>query len=109
MVHRSDSEIHEANRRIAHAFSYGQEQGIVWLRNAFHQHEEMVAELRKSNDELRRKFLGEVSRPLTVAEARACRVCRVCRQPSEASKELGAFVLNFGEEFAHERCLPQGR
>lgn len=106
MTHRTDLEIHEANRRIAHAFSYGQEQGIVWLRNAFHQHEEAVAELRARKRELEGLFLAAVTRPLTVEEARACRVCRVCRRSSEASKELGAFVLNFGEEFAHEGCLP---
>lgn len=39
-------------------------------------------------------------RPMTVAEARACRVCRVCR-----GAFAPPFTFGFGDEYAHTACL----
>ncbi len=53
-------------------------------------------------EELKSLLLANTLRRLTVREAQLCRVCRLCRRPVEAED---VFVLNFGQEFAHEVCL----
>lgn len=45
----------------------------------------------------------------TVQEAQSRRMCRICGGPSSPTKELGSFVLNYGKEFAHEKCLERER
>lgn len=102
----SEDRIAEINRQLDRVIAYGPDQAVSWLRAAFHSHERQVEDLREGLAELRAMLLAEIGpRPLTVREAQKCNVCRVCRGPSGASIETGAFVLNYGEEFAHEKCL----
>jgi hypothetical protein len=45
---------------------------------------------------------------LTVEEARQQKVCRICRGkdgPRRIGRELDAFQLHFGREYAHKSCL----
>lgn len=48
---------------------------------------------------LKRMFLDNVTRPLSVEEARVLGVCRLCREPA-----TGPLLLEYGKEFAHLRC-----
>ena len=83
------------------------------LRGACHSHVRREAEFRETIRELVEVLLANVARPLTVREAQLCRVCRICRcragVPCQChGGDPGSFVMNYGEEFAHERCLKGG-
>lgn len=41
---------------------------------------------------------------LTVEQARLLDICRVCHGPFETP-----FIVNYGQEYAHEKCCPDDR
>ncbi len=98
---RSDQEIAETNKQIEKVLTYGPEEAILWLRSAFHTHQDQLAHLREKLRELRALYLAKHDGVLSVPEARLLNVCRVCR----GSHANGVFVFNFGQEFAHLACL----
>lgn len=96
--------IAERNATLDRVIAAGPDAAIGWLRAAFHTHENQVAALMEHVHELRQLFLATVARPLSVREAQLCRVCRVCRTP-EGAKPGDLFVYNYGDEYAHQKCL----
>ena len=47
----------------------------------------------------------EKNKPLTVKRARELRICRFCRE-KDSPKELdNSFVLDYGKEYAHRKCI----
>jgi len=48
--------------------------------------------------------VGRYIGPLSVAEAKKLRVCRICRIDDKPSPG-NPLVLNYGKEYAHEKCL----
>ncbi len=48
----------------------------------------------------------DYSEELTVEKARDAGVCRICKRPhGPINASTGPFTLNYGKEYAHERCL----
>ena len=77
-----------------------------WMQNAFITNQGTIAALRHRNKELRDMVLGwdEVGfrpRRLTVEEAQMLHCCRICK----GAYSGGNWLLNYGEEFAHQTCV----
>ncbi len=104
MSRRTERQIAEDNRLLDGVMSDGHERAFEWLRAAYHTHRDRELSMLDKYDELRRLFLANVQRALTVREAQLCRVCRICRGANRAN-DKGPFRLDFGEEHAHESCL----
>ena len=102
----SEKLIKETNEKIDHALSYGQQAGIDWLRGAFHTHTNQIESLKEKLNELRTLYLVRLENRLSVREAQLLRVCRICRKKDHPiNADTGSFILNFGDEFAHQKCL----
>lgn len=91
----------EINKEIDEVISKGLEQAIGWLRGAFHVHKHQIDHLLRDLRELRRLYLLNTNHTLSVHEAQLLSVCRICR----GEKISAPFVLNYGEEYAHQDCL----
>src|SRR5438105_3617312 len=100
----SDQELQTIGQELDHAMSYGQDAGIKWLRAAFVSHRSQITRILKDFQELKTLFLRTKQGTLSVREAQLCAVCRLCRQPYTSG---GTFLFNYGEEFAHEKCLKE--
>jgi len=99
---RTDEEIKQANEQIERVLKYGDKEALKWLRAAYHTHEDQLAHMRAKMKELRAACLARMTGTLSVKEAQLLNVCRVCRGSYQAK---GVFVFNYGEEFAHQKCL----
>ena len=82
----------------------GMDKAISWLRGAYLTHEEQKAKLLADLNELRALYLANNNRPLSVREGQLLGVCRICRKRHSAEPG-NAFIMNFGEEFSHQKCL----
>lgn len=77
-----------------------------WFRHAARVNAETICALRKTIRAIVALVTGwpEVrQRALTVEDAALLGVCRICKGSHEDGP--APFVLNYGKEFAHERCL----
>jgi len=88
------------NQKLDTVLSVGPDFAINWLRSAYHTHQDQLDSLLKKHRELQALFLTNVTRQLTVKEAQLTGVCRICRGEASAP-----FLLSYGEEFAHVKCL----
>lgn len=99
-------ETEQINKQIDAVITYGTDYALGWLRGAFHTHENSINSLKEKLKELRELHIKDKEgSPLTVREAQLCNVCRYCKSKFLAMDQKGYFLLNFGEEFAHEGCI----
>lgn len=80
---------------------------VGWLKGAFFSHSSAVQCLRARLNAVRGLALSWAppGHKLTVEEARMLNVCRLCHLAPLPTPEGGPFVLKYGEEFAHQKCL----
>lgn len=75
---------------------------LQWLRSAYHTQSKSADHILELLHELRGCYLSVVPGKLSVREGQLLNVCRICREPYGTSMP---FILNYGEEFAHQSCL----
>ena len=91
-------------------------QELPWLRQAFISDSQTVEVLRQEIRKLQEFTLSLVNKhniQLAVKDAQLLNCCRICKETyvkedGSFSRDKGSFILNFGTEFAHEKCLNQG-
>jgi hypothetical protein len=106
---------HEARRQALEYVNslrgHPQDDQLSWLRGDYVRAEGSLVTVLQTLRELRAVVLAwpeTQCRALTVREAQLLNVCRVCQGPPLPSRPGRSFVLNFGEEFAHDDCLGLG-
>lgn len=96
-----EKELADLNRQVDEVMASNPAFALTWLRGALLSTARAKAELLADYQELKELHLkGRGPGLLSVREAQLCDACRICRRPCSAP-----FVLNFGEEYAHQACL----